>query len=424
MKLLFFLMLCVTIYAESYIISTIPLPKTYVQNLDPYPCNEECLEELLTHGQIFSFLAHAQGRLENPVLNDERLINASLFNLDSYIQSSRFQVAMLLPYKVIGRYASSTTNAVFSYLLANNRTFGLKTFQIENESPEAIRKALQQIREEHYYYIIAPLTAKGAQAVADADPEINVFFPTVNKNSINTESKSLFFGGIDYKAQIEKLSNEATSPLVIFYDKSSLGKQLRDYSRDSFLAIHEDPQELPDTYEEAVAVQRIDPNKKIISYAINKHTTNLERQLKENEKIQNGTFFLNTPIIKSGMVLSQLTLYDINVTNILSTQINYDPLILSITQAKDRNNMIIANSVTIRNNILIETNNLLNNDIVYDWINYATTVGVDFFFSMATRNEREYTLEMTDNQIIYPISLVQPSYSRFVPYVAYDDEAF
>jgi SRSO17 transposase len=124
------------------------------------------------------------------------------------------------------------------------------------------------------------------------------------------------------------------------------------------------------------------------------------------------------------MVLSQLTLYDINVTNILSTQINYDPLILSITQAKDRNNMIIANSVTIKNNILIETNHLLNNDIVYDWINYATTVGVDFFFSMATRNEREYTLEMSDNQIVYPISLVQPSYSRFVPYVTYDDETF
>ena len=125
MKILFFLLFCVMLYAESYIISTIPLPKTYVQNLDPYPCNEECLEELLAHEQLFSFLAHAQGRLENPMLNDERLINASLFNLDSYIQSNRFQVAMLLPYKVIGRYASSTTNAVFSYLLANNRTFNL-----------------------------------------------------------------------------------------------------------------------------------------------------------------------------------------------------------------------------------------------------------------------------------------------------------
>ena len=119
--------------------------------------------------------------------------------------------------------------------------------------------------------------------------------------------------------------------------------------------------------------------------------------------------------------MSQLTLYDINVTNILSTQINYDPLILSITQAKDRNNMIIANSIEKNNNVLIEANMLLNNDIVYDWINYSTTVGSDYFFHLITHDKREYELAMQDNQIIYPISLVQPSYSRFVPFIRYDD---
>ncbi|MDX1296077.1 MAG: hypothetical protein R3302_07410, partial [Sulfurimonadaceae bacterium] len=154
------------------------------------------------------------------------------------------------------------------------------------------------------------------------------------------------------------------------------------------------------------------------SFAIDKHTSNLERQLKENEKIQNASFVLNTPIVKTGMIMSQLTLYDTNTTNILSTQINYDPLLFSITQYHDRKDMIIANSIGKNNNVLVEANRLLSNDIVYDWINYATTVGTDLFYNMITHSEREYKLPVIDNQIEYPISLVSPSYYRFVEYVS------
>ncbi len=118
------------------------------------------------------------------------------------------------------------------------------------------------------------------------------------------------------------------------------------------------------------------------------------------------------------MIMSQLTLYDTNATNVLSTQINYDPLILSMTQYEDRKNMIIANSITQNNNILIETNSLLGNDIVYDWINYTTTVGVDYFFSLATREDREYDIALQDNQMIYPIELLSPSRYRFVKHIS------
>ncbi len=116
--------------------------------------------------------------------------------------------------------------------------------------------------------------------------------------------------------------------------------------------------------------------------------------------------------------MSQLTLYDTNATNVLSTQINYDPLILSMTQYEDRKNMIIANSITQNNNILIETNSLLGNDIVYDWINYTTTVGVDYFFNLATREDREYDIALAENQMIYPIELLNPSKYRFIKHIS------
>ncbi len=419
-----FLLLATWLYAQSYIVSTIPLPKSYVQNLDPYPCDETCLNELVAHDQIFSFLAHAQGKVENQQLNDARLIYVSLFNIGSFMHSTHLRIALLLPSKLIGRYAASTTNSVFSYMLTKNRDFTLKTFQIDDESPQTIHEALQSIQKEQFFYVIAPLTRNGVQSVIDIDPEINVFFPTMNKNEIESDSPSLYFGGIDYAAQMEKLIRESTEPLVIFYDNSSLGKRLRDYTKDAYLSmIQEDDAYESPLYVDASRPQdhRAVPRKKVFTYPIGKQTSNLERQLKGNEKIQDASFFLNTPIIKSGLVMSQLTLYDVNVTNILSTQINYDPLILSITQAKDRHNMIIANSIGLKNNILIESNSLLDNDIVYDWINYATTVGTDYFYFVITKSKREYELPMVANQIVYPISLVQPSYSRFTPYIQYDD---
>ena len=45
----------VALSAQSYLVSNIPLPKSYIQNLDPYPCDEECLQEYLDNNMIFLF---------------------------------------------------------------------------------------------------------------------------------------------------------------------------------------------------------------------------------------------------------------------------------------------------------------------------------------------------------------------------------
>ena len=436
MKAFTLLLFPIYIFASSFLTSSVPLPKTYVQNLDVEDCSDVCLEEMIAHGQVFSFLAHVQDKIDNKELNEERLMFVSLFNLGMPYQSRQLRIAMLLPYKVIGRYAASTTNASFSFLLAKNRAFDLKTFLVESESIDDIETALMQINKEQFAYVIAPLTLQGAKNAAEVNPNLNIYFPTINKKDLNTTSPFLFYGGIDYQAQIEALLQEATTPLVIFYDSSKLGKSLKAQTEESYFKIYP-----VDTDEENITQQELEidefdnqqmaeddtvidefdeePKKisEVISYPIKKRDSNLEKQLKENEKVQNGSFFLNTPVIKSGMVMSQLTLYDINVTNTLSTQINYDPLLLSITQYQDRENMIIANSINTSNNVMIETNIMLNNDIVYDWINYATTIGTDLFYHMITKSPREYSLKIEDRQIKYPIRLLQPSKSRFIPYV-------
>ncbi len=422
-KIIFaFLLLPIIIYAKSHLISPVPMPKTYILDLDPYPCSERCMQEYLDHGMIFSFLSHANSKLENSAHEEIRVKYISTLNLGDMAAYATFmgelqdastveagvevisgvedsgkkvKIAMLLPYKIVGKYASSTTNAALAYLMVKNYSFELKSYKIENESTQEIQKALSKIQQDGFEYVIAPLTQEGADVVSAINPNINIFFPTINKNDSNTQSSFLYFGGIDYRAQSDLLIKEAVSPLVIFYDQSAIGGKLALYEEEQFKFLEV-------------------PNKRVVKYSIPVKTTNLSQYIEQKSSVQNASFFINTPIVKTGMIMSQLTLYDVNAVNILSTQINYDPLLLSMTQYEDRKNMIVANSITHDNNLLIEANALLANDIVYDWINYTTTLGVDYFFSVITQKNREYDIVLENNQIKHEIELLKPTRYRFV----------
>lgn len=412
--------------AQSFLVSAVPLPKTYVLNTDEHECDNECLFELVREERFFSFLAHADDKIDNPELNDILLIKTALFNIERIRQYTDLKIAMLLPYKVIGRYAYSTTNAAFAYYLTKNRAFELKTYHAESEEAEELEKVLKKIEEDDFHYVIAPLTSVGAYNVASLDLPMHIYFPTIHKDDMNISTDYIYYGGINYKKQIESLMPYASTPLTVFYDQNSLGKKLTQITKEEYRfafdqnitqdrVLHRDENgELlsEDEMKDLNLTYAAEP--KFYTFPIAKRTSNLEIQLDENAKIQEGSFLLNTPVVKSAMVMSQLTLFDVNVSNVLSTQINYNPELLLLTQPKDREKMLIANSINYHNNIMIESNALLQNNIVYDWINYATSIGADYFYSMITSSQREYPQEMIANQIEYPISIVKPTLSRFV----------
>ena len=415
-----------SIYAQSFLVSSVPLPKTYVLNNEIETCDNECLYKLIEEERFFSFLAYAKDKNEDPVINDTLLIQISLFNVERMRQYTELKVAMLLPYRVIGRYAYSTTNAAFAYYLTKNRAFELRTYRVESEESEELEKVLKQIEEDDFHYVIAPLTKKGAKNVVDLELPMHIFFPTIHQSDINASHDYVYYGGINYQKQLESLMPYAATPLTVFYDKNQLGEKLTEMTKTEYLyafdqnitknrVVYEDDEGLAMTQEEMDDLNLTYSNRpRFYAFAIAKRTSNLEAQLKDNMNIQEGSFLLNTPVVKSAMVMSQLTLYDVNQTNVLSTQINYNPELLLLTQQKDRENMYIANSINYHNNIMIESNTLLRNNIVYDWINYATTIGADYFYHMITSARREYPQEIINNQVHYPISIVKPTYSRFI----------
>ena len=430
MKKLLLLLLPAFVFARSFMLSNIPIPKTYIENLDPYSCDTECMQVYLNHGMVFSFLAHAHARLDNVKQNEARVMFVSIFNLGSFSSGKQLKIALLLPYKKIGKYASSTTNACFAYLMTKSHPFMLKSYKVESESVEDLSAALDAIKKDGFEYIIAPLTQTGANNVISINPALHIYFPTINKKDVNTSSSFLTFGAIDYEAQSNLLLKEAYEPLVIFSDKSKTGKKLAQYQKKEFQHPHtmlEDENNSSSFFGDTLSIFSqiqakkkvapvIKPEKKVISYYISRRKTNLEAYLKKNKKMVDSTIMINSPIIKTGMILSQLTLYDVNETNILSTQINYDPLLLSMTQYIDRKNMVVANSITKHNNVLIETNSLLGNDIEYDWINYTTTIGIDYFYSLITDDAESYYSKIKNHQVVYDIELLEPARSRFIEY--------
>ena len=389
------LLLPIALFSKSDQPSKIPLPEITVFNLDPYPCDEACVQKYLKNGLIFSYLSHQDFETQNVFLSKEKIYYATVMKDDSIKKKKKIRIALLMPYKTIGRYAASTTNASFAYLMSTDAPFELKSYKIEDESYTEIVAALDKIKNDGFEYVIAPMTQAGEKVVAEIDPKINIYFPTINKKDAKDPTRYLYYGGIDYRAQIDMLLRISSSPLVIFYDNSEIAQQLSRYEESSF---------------------KEHGGRSVVKFEIPQQITNLEKQIKDNSKISGGSFFLNTPIVKSGMIMSQLTLYDTEVKNIFSTQANYNPLLLSMTQYQDRKEMIIANSITQNDDLLIETKSILQNDIVYDWINYTTTVGMDYFSHLISGEKRRYNIEVSSNQMIYPIKLLQPSVSRFIPY--------
>lgn len=392
MRIVISLLLFATmVIAKSHLSSDIPTAQNRIINTHTAPCLSACLKEHLDNGEIFSFLAHITDDIADVELKENMMIYASFFNVKTTANDTQFKVALLIPKERIGKYATSTNSAVFAYLMAKNHSFEMKTFYLHDQSMSHINEALQKIQKEGFSYVIAPLTLKGAQNINALEPKLNIFFPTIHKSDLENPYKPLYFGGIDYEAQIKKLSFYAKGYAALFYDDSPLGEHLNDLAK------------------QHIALRWLD-----FSSPITRQDSNLKHYFKDNEKLQEGTVFINTSTITSGIILSQLTLYDVQPSVVLSTQVNYDPLLLSITQRNDRKNLLVANSIEHNNNVLIEANNIINNDIVYDRINYATTVGIDLFLSMVTQEPREYsTLAIKDNQVIYPIEIYKSTLFGF-----------
>jgi len=309
--------------------------------------------------------------------------------------STMIKVAVLIPQKTIKKYAISTVNSVMSYLLYKNYYFDLNVFNSGDEKEASITKALADIKAGGYQYIIAPVTNEGAAIIASQVQDTLVFIPTVHHSTLPTAGANIIFGSIDYDQQIALLSEKANERVGTFEDGSSLSYQLN-----SIIKQHS--------------------NRVFFEKRIEGSKANFRGMFKGNTSLNNASLYLNTPLVTTSLIASQLRSNNIMVNALLSTQINYNPLLLTLTQYEDRNHMYIANSIQRAPTGLEEINAMFGHDIIYDWVNYATSIGADYVCSnfFEGRAPRLFKEGVTNNQVIYNTSLYQPdrySFKRMMP---------
>lgn len=313
---------------------------------------------------------------------------------------STIKIAVISSPKVIGKYSQTLYNVSLATLLSRrNDHFEIKRYDMPDESADSLSHVLDKVRHDGMDAILAPLTAMGAKNIISLTTNLPVFIPTVHKRDLPDAPENFTFGGIDYVAQIEALLPYMGDSIAIFYDSSSVGTQLKTSTEEVFLAHKSE-------------------KKRVTGYPVDLKGDNIITHLSKPSKFTKASVILHIPVVKSALLTAHMTFTGVKEKNILSTQINIDPTLLTLTQYNDRKNMILANSLIEFPSGIYESNALMNNDITVDWIQYSTSVGIDYLVSILSNTHREYTMRLINSQIIYPVELLRAKEFGFEPLIS------
>ncbi|WP_419770167.1 MAG: hypothetical protein ACNI3C_12635 [Candidatus Marinarcus sp.] len=269
---------------------------------------------------------------------------------------SKQRVAIVFPSKVVGKYATGAINTTISYMLYQNKEFALDVIDSYDEDKASIKAAMASLFEKKYKKVILLFTEDSLPFLNQMSglDNLTIYMPLINIKESALQYSNITYGGIDYERQMEKLLTLSNGKNAIFYEDSLLGDKLKEI----ILQQHSN----------IILNTKID------------RVRNDYKTIVTNPKIEDATLFLHTTIIKSSILLSQLRAQEATPYVILSTQLNYTPLIVSLTQYLDRKDFIVANSIEKTKPKLEELITLLDSDIVYNWVNYSTLIGINYLY--------------------------------------------
>jgi hypothetical protein len=381
------------LFSQERVLSPVPLPKTYVIDYSVEPCDDMCLDAYYKAGKPFSFIMGYSPKYASLDNGNRFREYASMINLDVrdfYISSSgEFKIALIIPKKVVGRYAVSVSHSILAYLLLRNPSFSFKVIDSKYEDENSLRDALNKTKQEGFTNTIALLTPNGATNLnrLNETQNLEIYIPSINKSAVKKHKPNIIYGGIDYKAQIDTLTDSIKSDNIIaISDGSPLSSELDMYAAG-------------------------DSNSSIMSIVLDSMEADLyKKSIKSNAReIRSSAVLLNSSVVKSAMFMSQLTFNDVKPRSIISSQINYTPSIFSLTQRADRSRFRVANSITSSLPTLQEANEIVETDIQYDWINYSTSIGLDDFYTKSYLSSKSESFKeiIIDNQVSYEVELLE-----------------
>ena len=277
----------------------------------------------------------------------------------------KINIAIVINKTIFKRYISSLMNSINTYFLNKEISYNIELFDTKS-----INKALKK------YHNIIIYSLDINQTLIKENNQTNFYFPAINKKDINFSSNNLYLGGLDYKQQIDKLSSFITDTQVVSIISNTLiSKKLLLEENSSFNVL-------------------------IMKYP------------KINYKeLEDKFVFFNTSAPKTAQILSSISNQDITTKLNLTTQINFDPLLIALTQPQDTEKLIIANSILNVPAILEDYNQILNSDIRFNWLNYSTNILLNKIYNLATNEDKFYMNDFDtyifNNQIEYKTKIYQ-----------------
>jgi hypothetical protein len=313
-----------------------------------------------------------------PILEGDKIENqtpgSSELKIDIDPTKVKMKVAFLYPSNLVSKYAKSSINTISGYLSYQKTDYNIVVIDTENESLDQINLAFQKVRDANITNVIALFTPSAINTLNNVvSNDLKVYLPLIEKKDIISENESLIFGSISYDDQIKKLMEYSNENNVMFYQDTYLSSKLKR------------------TYDALVYDTRL-------KREINKNEKNF-RNIVTDSRLRNSTLFLNTDIVKTSLILSQLRSYDIYPKVVFSTQLNYDPLLMTLTQDKDRDRLIVANSIDVVDKELRDDIATFGGNIVYEWVDYSTLVGINYLYY--GQNSSLVPTKIENNQAIY-----------------------
>ena len=305
---------------------------------------------------------------------------------DTIIKDTKdvMKLAFIYPSNIVAKYAKSSINTVLAYFDYKGIKYKLKIYDTLSEDEMNIQKAFNSAKEEGYTNIIALFTPRVTEFLQIIDTNgLKVYLPLTNKQNIRNYNNNFIYGAISYKDQVKKLFEFSNTNNVMFYQNSFLTNNIKNIYQSVF------------------------PNNRL-SLEIKKEENSYE-EIIDDLRIENSTLFLNTSIIKTSIILSQLRAYEIYPKVILSTQLNYNHKVFSLTQVRDRLNFILANSIDKVDDTLKDTISFYGADVIYNWVDYSTLVGVNYLYDQ--NSSGLITTRIEENQVMYkPKLFITTSY--------------
>ncbi|WP_323587726.1 hypothetical protein [Aliarcobacter butzleri] len=304
----------------------------------------------------------------------EETVAQQSININIDETRANVKLAFVYPSTLVSKYAKSSLSTISGYLSYKQANYNLIVVDSKNESYENINNAFSKLKEEGVTKVIALFTPNALNNLNKiVTDDFKVYLPLIEKKDSLENNDNLIFGSISYDDQLKKLSYYSNGKNSTFYQETYLGTKLKN------------------SYDFVIGNSNL-----------RKEISNDEKNFKNivnDSRLRNSSLFLNTDLVKSSLILSQMTVYEINPNTILATQILFDPMLMILTQERDRQNLIIANSIGDVDSKLKDEIATVGGNITFEWVDYSTLVGTNYLFSNG--NSSLISTKIENNQAVY-----------------------